>query len=324
MAKLKYRQLFCNTWEDEFFEELDTSEKLFWIFLLTGPKTAQCGVFRLRIKDMVFYTGFSYDQCKMHSERLEDKGRIAYNWETQEVCILNWAKYNLSRGGRPVIDCIRAELSEVKDSELILKLWKTFGDRVNKGIERLFHESLTSRGTIRGQEEEREEEREEEIKGKSDDSPEWVVDEEAHSFPKPFNGLSESDLKKKIGPRHLSLLKEGFSNEEFLRGAISLLHDGRFFIYLDWLEYKKKARKGYTSLSHGLGPLLRSFTDFTEAELRAAYDKSVSNGYSGIFPQKQVASINSPKQTQNGINAICSEDTAEELRAAFIAGGCNW
>lgn len=51
-------------------------------------------------------------------------------------------------------------------------------------------------------------------------------------------------------------------------------------------------------------------------------------GWIGRMPDYKlsgrVVSINSPKQNKNAIDAICSEETANELQAAFIAGGCNW
>ena len=45
---------------------------------------------------------------------------IRYNKKTKEVAILKWGKYNLERvGGKPVMDCIRAELKNVNDVSLI-------------------------------------------------------------------------------------------------------------------------------------------------------------------------------------------------------------
>jgi hypothetical protein len=43
---------------------------------------------------------------------------INYNPQTRELAIKNWGKYNLFKGGKPVMDCIYAELKEVKDTSL--------------------------------------------------------------------------------------------------------------------------------------------------------------------------------------------------------------
>src|SRR5699024_7248407 len=44
---------------------------------------------------------------------------IRYNTETRELAIRNWGRYNLNRGGKPMLDCVTAELKEVKDIDLI-------------------------------------------------------------------------------------------------------------------------------------------------------------------------------------------------------------
>jgi len=44
---------------------------------------------------------------------------IKYNEDTREIAIKNWGKYNLNRGGKPILDCVRSELKLVKDTSLI-------------------------------------------------------------------------------------------------------------------------------------------------------------------------------------------------------------
>ncbi|WP_442919984.1 DnaD domain protein [Metabacillus sp. B2-18] len=44
---------------------------------------------------------------------------IRYNPETCEIAIKNWGKYNLHKGGKPMLDCIKKELKEVKDTSLL-------------------------------------------------------------------------------------------------------------------------------------------------------------------------------------------------------------
>jgi DnaD/phage-associated family protein len=104
---------------------------------------------------------------------------IRYNPETRELAIKNWGKYNLNRGGKPVMDCLQAELKEVRDKSLI----QYVSNSIEKGdIYRLFEyfqqleepsidievpdlknqaldDTFSQRDTIRGQEEEEEEEK---------------------------------------------------------------------------------------------------------------------------------------------------------------------
>ena len=45
---------------------------------------------------------------------------IRYNPETRELAIKKWGKYNLDKGGKPMMDCIYSELKDVEDLSLIL------------------------------------------------------------------------------------------------------------------------------------------------------------------------------------------------------------
>ena len=40
---------------------------------------------------------------------------IKYDAETREIFIKNYAKYNLNKGGKPIIDCIKKELKSLKN-----------------------------------------------------------------------------------------------------------------------------------------------------------------------------------------------------------------
>ena len=44
---------------------------------------------------------------------------IKYNLSTREIAIKNWGRYNLDRGGKPMMDCIKKELEMVSDISLI-------------------------------------------------------------------------------------------------------------------------------------------------------------------------------------------------------------
>src|SRR5699024_6140826 len=88
---------------------------------------------------------------------------IKYNPETREIDLYYSGKYNLNRGVKPVLDCVEAELREVKDVTLIdyvkESVWKPelrelFEHFCDLGqVSDVFDES----STIRGQEEEKEE-----------------------------------------------------------------------------------------------------------------------------------------------------------------------
>ena len=75
-------------------------------------------------------------------------GLIRYNPETRELAIKNWGKYNLKRGGKPVLDCIRKELEKVKDRTII----EYVADSIpNETIKELFLRNVHVTSTISGQ-----------------------------------------------------------------------------------------------------------------------------------------------------------------------------
>ncbi len=116
-------------WDDEkVLDNFSPEDKFFWLFLLTNPKTRQLGIYKLPIKVIQFYTGYSEASIIVLLERFEKAyGMIKYSHETQEVAILNYLRWSIIRGGKPVEDCIKADLAQVKDKELIRLVYSHLG-----------------------------------------------------------------------------------------------------------------------------------------------------------------------------------------------------
>lgn len=113
-------------WIDEkVIDTFSVEDKLFWLYLLTNPQTKQLGIYKLPIKLMAFQIGFSEDVVKVLIDRFERVYQIIkYNRETQEVAIKNYLKWSIIRGGKPVEDCIKADMEKVKDKSLITFVYK--------------------------------------------------------------------------------------------------------------------------------------------------------------------------------------------------------
>ena len=116
-------------WDDEkVLDNFSPEDKFFWLFLLTNPKTRQLGIYKLPIKVIQFYTGYNEASITVLLERFDKVyGMIKYNHETQEVAILNYLRWSIIRGGKPVEDCIKADLAQVKDKELIRLVYEHLG-----------------------------------------------------------------------------------------------------------------------------------------------------------------------------------------------------
>ncbi|SDM15443.1 DnaD domain-containing protein [Sediminibacillus halophilus] len=157
----KFRPVYTDFWLDaNVTEEMTPEDKLFFLYLLTNPSTTQIGIYTITKKRVAFELGYSMESVKALFDRFINHHKlILYNEDTREIVIKNWGKYNLNRGGKPVMDCVKKELPEVKDSSFISIVAEQIP---NESVKALFYESLHDSWTTSGQEKEEEEEKEEE------------------------------------------------------------------------------------------------------------------------------------------------------------------
>ena len=105
-------------WTDEKVEVFEPEEKLFWVYLLTNPYTKQLGIYHITKKQMSFQLGYDVEQI----ERLLDKFEKEYGlikYVDSEIAIFNFLKHSILKGGKPVEDCLKADIKKVKHKELI-------------------------------------------------------------------------------------------------------------------------------------------------------------------------------------------------------------
>ncbi|WP_052144916.1 hypothetical protein [Halalkalibacter okhensis] len=158
----KFRMIQTGFWNDpKVMEEMTPEDKFFFMYLLTNPQVTQIGIFRITKKQVAFETGFSVETVQLLFERfLHQHQLIRYNNETRELAIKNWGKYNLRRGGKPMLDCIRKELVAVKDRSFIEFVGQGVTNESIRGLFAFFYPENDNTSTLRGQEEEKEEEQE--------------------------------------------------------------------------------------------------------------------------------------------------------------------
>ncbi|PGT60342.1 replication protein [Bacillus cereus] len=182
-----YRQVQVSFWQDaKVIEEMTPEDKLFNLYLLTNPRTTQIGVYQITKKQMAFDLGYSMESVNALLDRFENHHKLVkYNPETRELAIINWGKYNLNRGGKPVEDCIRKELDGVSDISLVaLVSSKVKSDKIRSIFEEFLAVNDTSDDTltIRGEEKEEEKEKEKEQQQEKRASAEEVVEVHPISF----------------------------------------------------------------------------------------------------------------------------------------------
>ncbi|MFI8707115.1 conserved phage C-terminal domain-containing protein [Bacillus sp. NPDC077411] len=161
-----FRPVQTDFWTDvKVSEDMTPEDKLFMVYLLTNPHTTQLGVYEITPKIIAFEIGVSIESARALLDRFENHHKlIKYNKKTREIAIKNWGKYNLTRGGKPIEDCLKKEIDKVKDLSLVqFILEKTENEKLVEKISVYagFDDTSTIRGTSRGQkEEEKEEEKE--------------------------------------------------------------------------------------------------------------------------------------------------------------------
>lgn len=111
-------------WTDIKWRKLikSTNERLFWFYLLTCPMSKTCGIFYLPIENMVLESRLREEQVEEYLKHFTEIGLIDYNYETEEIIIYNFPRYNIIRLGKPMEDCLKKELSLIKDIKLIEKM----------------------------------------------------------------------------------------------------------------------------------------------------------------------------------------------------------
>ena len=213
-----FRKVHTEFWTDpKVLEEMTPEDKYFMLYLLTNPSTTQIGIYSISKKTIGFELGYSLESVNALMDRFINKYRlIKYNNETRELAIKNWGKYNLDRGGKPMEDCVKSELSKVKDTSLI--------DYVGKLAKSPNLKALYDTWTIRGQEEEEEEEEEQ---------------EEEQEVPKP-----KKAPRKKYGEYKNILLTEA-QHTKLIKDYSKLEIDNIIQKMDEWIQLKGKPYKDY-------------------------------------------------------------------------------
>jgi len=166
----KFRKIHTAFWDDPLIEKLSPDTRYFYLFLMTNPLCTECGIYQISIKKMCNYTGYNEDAIKALIRILEvENKRIIYSLKTDEICLLKKPNY-IDNTGKPVLDCLKSELSLVKNVELIKNQLKHIDKQL---LINFYEDNFTTRTTTRqiklndtsteiGQEEEEEKEEEKE------------------------------------------------------------------------------------------------------------------------------------------------------------------
>lgn len=115
-----YRYIHTCFWEDDkIIDEMDLTEKLFYLYLLTNSRVKQCGCYDISFKKITVETTLTKTQTENLLEKFENEYKtIKYNKKTKEILLLNFHKYNWTNSPK-VKSCIESEIKEIKCQEFI-------------------------------------------------------------------------------------------------------------------------------------------------------------------------------------------------------------
>lgn len=124
------RVIWSGFWIDSYvMDNYSVEDKYFYLYLLTSPKSTQVGIYSLPLKMMSFETGYSLETLKVLLDRFQNQYKeIIYSEKTQEITILNSLKFSVLKGGKPVMDLLSRELTQVQDLDLINKTYQHLSD----------------------------------------------------------------------------------------------------------------------------------------------------------------------------------------------------
>lgn len=111
-------------WSDSKVVYFTPEEKYFWLYLLTNPHTRQLGIYELNEKQAAFELGYTEEKTKALFTKFENSYQMIKT-SGYEIAIKNYLKHSVIKGGKPVEDCLKKDISEVRDKNLLLFVYKS-------------------------------------------------------------------------------------------------------------------------------------------------------------------------------------------------------
>ena len=129
-------------------ERYSSQDKLFALYLMTCPRSTQLGIYSLPKRVIAFDMSLDDVQVGQLLARFQDDYQvIAYSDQTQEVAILDFLTYSLVKGGQPVERLLRNQAEDVRDSQLLVKVFQhlaTYYEHSHSLIDQLSQEVLAT------------------------------------------------------------------------------------------------------------------------------------------------------------------------------------
>lgn len=116
------RTISSKFWEDSKIEEFSPEDRYAMLYLLTNPLTNLCGCYEISIRRMSRDLGYNMESVSVILDRLIASRVVQYDFETNELLIKNWSRYNWNQSPKlekPLVESIERIKSKNLKSCLI-------------------------------------------------------------------------------------------------------------------------------------------------------------------------------------------------------------
>ena len=130
-------------WTHPNTEDFTSEDMYFMQWLLTNPFTTQLGIYSISLRDAANQLRYSKEALLSLLERFQDVyGVIIWSPKTKEIAIKNFLRHSIIKGGKPVEDCIKKEMTKVKNRNLIYQVFDHIVDRedLNETVKKIISE----------------------------------------------------------------------------------------------------------------------------------------------------------------------------------------
>lgn len=132
-------------------EEFSPEDKYFMLYIMTNPFTTQLGIYEISIRQAAFQLGYSKEAVEVLIDRFENKYNVViYSPETKEIAIKNYLRHSIMKGGAPVRDCLIKEMKQVKNKDLIVRVFSHIkgSEDLNETVKNIIAEYEEKNGAL--------------------------------------------------------------------------------------------------------------------------------------------------------------------------------
>lgn len=110
-----FRQIHTRIWKDAWFMDLDTEDKLLFIYLFSNERASVAGIYELSMKVIIFESGLTRERITAALDRFRQARKVFY--ENGIVWVVNLRKYNANASPK-VSSRIKSDVASIPDCHL--------------------------------------------------------------------------------------------------------------------------------------------------------------------------------------------------------------